>query len=604
MAAETHVFKTSFGSGGHGDGQFSANAGVAVDNSTGTSKGDVYVADSSNHRIEKFDSSGNFLLAFGANVGGTGVNTCTSGCVEGSSGSTPGAFETPTFLAVDSSAGGEGDVYVGDTGDHSVSKFDSSGHLIASWSTGGQLMLDDELDGIAVDSSGTLYVLRRHRMLKFAPEGSSTGEFEASYETEPDGIAVDSTGDIYKARGERAVTKLGPSGEPLIETVDSGPAAALAIEPSTDDIYVAHSGFISRYNSSGTALETSFGSPQITSAAGVAVTTSGRTYVSDPGAAAVEIFDPVEVPNVITGSASAITKATATVSGHLEPSGAGEEVTGCRFEYGTDASYGHSAPCAPAPPYTEPKAVSAELTGLSSSTEYQYRLVAENASGFDAFGMNRTFSTPLKPSLSNVGTEGDYGETTATFHGLVNPEGSITNYHFEYATSPAGPFTSSGTQTLPFEDEESHPVEAKVTGLQPDTVYYLRLSATNENGTAVEPQPENQGSNNFETFGPPAAETYLVHSIRVVKGTPQRRPPNGETSLITVSKLTTASNTSTRKSSNTANSPKPPLPPQKKAPALSAGTSPPSKRARPTTTASPPPTAPPAILSSTATNKR
>ncbi len=521
MAAETHIFKTAFGSAGQGDGQFDANAGVAVDNSAGASKGDVYVADSANHRIEKFNSSGSFLLAFGANVGGAGVNTCTSGCVAGSSGSSPGAFEAPTFLAVDSSPGGEGDVYVGDTGDHTVSKFDSSGNLIASWNTGGQLALSDELDGIAVDSSGTLYVLRRHQMLKFAPDGSPAGEFGANYETEPDGIAVDSVGDIYKARGERAVAKLSPSGEPLIETVDSGPATALAVEPSTDDLYVAHSGFISRYNSSGTALETSFGSPNITSAAGVAVTASGRTYVSDPGDSAVEIFDSVEVPNVSTGSASAITKTTATVSGHLEPSGAGEEVTGCQIEYGTDTSYGHSAPCSPAPPYAEPKGVSADLSGLSASTEYQYRLVAENASGFDAFGANRTFNTPLKPSLSNVGTEGDYAETTATFHGLINPEGFKTEYQFEYASSPTGPFTSTGTKTLPFEDEESHSVEAKVTGLQPDTVYYLRLSATNENGTAVEPQPENQSANNFETFGPPAAETYLVHSIRVVKGTPQ-----------------------------------------------------------------------------------
>ena len=522
MAGEAHVFKASFGSPGHGDGQFSANVAVAVDNSAGTSKGDVYVADSSNHRIEKFDSSGNFLLAFGANVGGAGVNTCASGCVEGSSGSTPGAFETPTFLAVDSSGGGEGDVYVGDTGDGRISKFDASGNLITSWSSGGQLEVEGEFDGLAVDSSGTLYVLsRREHMSKYSPDGSSAGEFQANYETTPIGIAVDSAGDIYKARASGVVAKLNPSGESLIGEVDPGPTAGLAVEPSTDDLYVAHSGFISLYDSSGNVLETSFGATHIISAAGVAVAASGRTYVSDPGASAVEIFDPVEVPNVTTGSASEITKTTATVSGQLEPAGAGEEVTGCRFEYGTDTSYGHSAPCAPAPPYTEPKDVSAELIGLSASTEYHYRIVAENPSGFEAIGLDGTFNTPLRPSLSSVGTEGDFGETTATLHGLVNPEGSKTEFQFEYASSPSGPFTSTATQTLPFEDKESHSVEAKVTGLQPDTVYYIRLSATNEVGTSVEPQPQSQSSNNFETFGPPAVETYAVHSVGVAKGVPQ-----------------------------------------------------------------------------------
>jgi len=520
MAAQAHLFKSSFGSGGHGDGQFSSNAGVAVDNSAGSSKGDVYVADSANHRIEKFDSSGNFLLAFGANVGGAGVNTCTSGCVAGSSGSSPGAFETPTFLAVDSSAGGEGDVYVGDTGDQTVSKFDSSGTLIASWRAGGQLVLENELDGIAVDSSGTLYVLRRHQMLKFAPNGSSAGEFEATYETEPDGIAVDSTGDIYKARGERAVAKLNPSGAPLIETVDSGPATSLAVDPSTDELYVAHSGFISRYNSSGTALEASFGSSHITSADGIAVTASGRAYVSDSGASAVEIFEPEVVPNVTTGAASAITKTTATVAGHVEPAEAGEEVTSCRVEYGTNTSYGQEAPCSPATPYTGPKAVSAALTGLSASTEYHYRVVAENGGGFDAYGPDRAFNTPLRPSLGAISASVVL-ETAATFNALINPEGSHTEYKFEYATSPTGAFTSTATQTLPFEDEESHLVEAKVAGLKPDTVYYFRLSATNEIGTTVEPQPENQSSYSFETLGPPSPETYLTHSIRVTKGTPQ-----------------------------------------------------------------------------------
>jgi hypothetical protein len=51
------------GIAGSGNGQFSYPTGVAVD-----STGDVYVVDGGNHRIEKFDSEGNFLLAWGSDV--------------------------------------------------------------------------------------------------------------------------------------------------------------------------------------------------------------------------------------------------------------------------------------------------------------------------------------------------------------------------------------------------------------------------------------------------------------------------------------------------------------------------------------------------------
>jgi hypothetical protein len=41
---------------------------VAVDYSSGLSSGDVYVADPNNHRVEKFDATGHFILMFGKDV--------------------------------------------------------------------------------------------------------------------------------------------------------------------------------------------------------------------------------------------------------------------------------------------------------------------------------------------------------------------------------------------------------------------------------------------------------------------------------------------------------------------------------------------------------
>ena len=43
-----------------GDGQFNEPFGIDVDSSN-----NVYVADSGNHRIEKFDSNGNFITKWG-----------------------------------------------------------------------------------------------------------------------------------------------------------------------------------------------------------------------------------------------------------------------------------------------------------------------------------------------------------------------------------------------------------------------------------------------------------------------------------------------------------------------------------------------------------
>ena len=50
-----------------GDGQFNGPNGVATDSS-----GNVYVADTDNNRIQKFDSNGNFITKWGFDGDGDG----------------------------------------------------------------------------------------------------------------------------------------------------------------------------------------------------------------------------------------------------------------------------------------------------------------------------------------------------------------------------------------------------------------------------------------------------------------------------------------------------------------------------------------------------
>ena len=269
-----YEFRESIATPGSGDGQLDLGApsGVAVNLATG----DFYVADSGNHRVVVFDSNGAFIRAFGADVGGAGVNVCTSGCVAGTLGSTPGAFENPTFLAIDNNplSPSFGDVYVADNGASLVSKFEADGTLITSWGANGQLdgstaangPFDDlngnpvEIAGIAVDASGNLFVKQTGAngfMFKFDQAGMIVDEFTTTFKTNPlnalpRGIAVDSTGNLYMVRGTGVVAKLDSTGEPLVEEIDCGfflCAQAITVDPSNDDLYIAEEDKVERYNS-------------------------------------------------------------------------------------------------------------------------------------------------------------------------------------------------------------------------------------------------------------------------------------------------------------------------------------------------------------------
>jgi hypothetical protein len=123
VATGEHTFTEPFGSPGSGAGQFdlTTESSIAIDQSNGN----LYVADTANHRVEKFDSTGKFLFAFGWGVksgdtASAGLDTCTSappGCQAGFPGHEPGQFEEPTFIAVDNTPPeGNGDVYVANNG--------------------------------------------------------------------------------------------------------------------------------------------------------------------------------------------------------------------------------------------------------------------------------------------------------------------------------------------------------------------------------------------------------------------------------------------------------------------------------------------------------
>ena len=184
-AVDSYSFVLKWGSRGDGDGQFDRPNGIAVDSS-----GNVYVADTWNHRIQKFSSSGVFLGKWGSF--GTGS----------------GNFNAPLGIAVDSS----GNIYVLDSGNHRVQKFDSSMNSVAAWGSAGsgdgqfgRSPLGGGPCGIAVHpSAGYVFVADtwNHRIQKFDSSGNflekwgSQGDGDGEFD-EPRGIAVGSFIGLY-----------------------------------------------------------------------------------------------------------------------------------------------------------------------------------------------------------------------------------------------------------------------------------------------------------------------------------------------------------------------------------------------------------------------
>ena len=129
---------------------------------------------------------GRFIRAFGADVGGPGVDVCTSGCQAGTAGSEPepGELANPKFIEVDNSAGpSAGDVYVADGENRMVQKFDSSGNLLSDWGSGGAVEFtksEGKIGGITVDEGGNLFVLtdnEPYNWTEFSQDGLSVTKF-------------------------------------------------------------------------------------------------------------------------------------------------------------------------------------------------------------------------------------------------------------------------------------------------------------------------------------------------------------------------------------------------------------------------------------------
>ena len=281
------TFVNMWGSFGKGNGRFDGQNDVDAMN------GHVYVADYANHRIQVFDTKGNYITKWGTYGGGNGqihkasaLTVLPSGKIYlsdqfnyriqvfttngtfvttwGTKGAGDGQFLHPHVPAVDS----EGHVYVSDRDLANIQKFTSDGKFLMKWSEEGS---DDgqlsKPESVVADSKDNVYVADygNHRIQKFTKDGNfilkwgfkgvGDGEFNG-----PAGLSIDRNDNIYVTDKNN----------------------------NRIQVFTANGTFLTKFGSQGNAT----GQFILPEGIGVDMKT-GLVYVADTGNYRIQVFRPV-----------------------------------------------------------------------------------------------------------------------------------------------------------------------------------------------------------------------------------------------------------------------------------------------------------------------
>ncbi|HEY3864852.1 MAG TPA: hypothetical protein VGL54_02045 [Solirubrobacteraceae bacterium] len=471
------------------------NEGVAVDNSSGPSAGDVWFTsgyEGSLQYLVKFDASGNRLAEIGNSDIPAPAKPFSPGALFG--------------VAVDPA---NGDVYVSNREpsreEGTVTKFDSSGVFQYQLSETPQGVL--EPTGVAVDpSNGDLYVADMGDgaidIDKFTSSGTYIEQLSLSIQSYRVSLAFGPEDDLYVGLpGE--VRKYTTTGAPvncpgadnaLLTEGGEGGEGAIAVDPSDGHIFavagsIAHF-FIAEYDSlcvSAPSFRLGTNEFAFFGLDGIGVSgSSHQVYAGNVDENFALTFGVVTVPDARTAAPVGVTRTSATVSGTVNPDET--SVTTCEFEYGSTASYGHSEPCSQELPLkgNSPIAVSAEIKPPEPPAGLvHYRLKVGNSNGVNT-GEDERFNLEALPSpIVGAAPASNLTQFSATLNATLQTGEAVVDYHFEYGTSTAyGSIAPIPDRYTPISDE-AVPISQTVGNLQAGTTYHYRLVASSPGGTEV-----------------------------------------------------------------------------------------------------------------------
>ena len=282
------TFVNMWGSFGKGNGRFDGQ------NDVDALKGHVYVADYANHRIQVFDTKGNYLIKWGTY------------------GDENGQIHKASALSIVPS----GNIYLSDQFNYRIQEFTANGTFVTNWGTKGEAngqFLHPHVP--AVDSEGNVYVSDRDLanvqkftddgkfIMKWAEEGSNDGQL-----SKPESVIIDSKDNVYVSDfGNHRIQKFNKDGQFISKWGSKGIGdgefngpAGLSIDKN-DNIYVTdkNNNRIKVFSANGTFL-TKFGSEgngsgQFILPEGVGVDVdTGLVYVADTGNHRIQVFKPLD----------------------------------------------------------------------------------------------------------------------------------------------------------------------------------------------------------------------------------------------------------------------------------------------------------------------
>lgn len=307
-----------------------------------------------------------------------------------------------------------GDSYNGSYSDFALVRYTTSGAVDSTFGTSGKVTTaigsyDDYCSGVALQNDGKIIVVGavsdgsgKFALVRYTGSGALDSSFGA-------GGKVTTAFGSYSDDGRSVV----------VQSDGKVVAAGYSIIGGNRDFALV------RYTSSG-ALDSSFGTNgKITTAIGssddfcfsMTLQSDGKIVAAGHSViGGIEDFAIVRLegdpapPTVTTTAPTGITTTSGTLNGTINPNGL---TTTAQFQYGLTTSYGSTASVTLSPNNgSTAQNVSTNLSGLTPSTLYHYRLIATNAGG-TASTVDGTFTTSsLDPTFS-----GDGVQTTAYTYG-------------------------------------------------------------------------------------------------------------------------------------------------------------------------------------------
>ena len=502
-------------------------ASIAVSDSTG----DIYIAGASEsgaqYRVEVLEPNGKAVAGASFPV----FNAPIQVAVDNASGPTEGEVYVASIGEPAESLWG------------AIEKFSASGEPRDFAELGSPEIAGGEFTGIVVDGEGDVYALNVNPEDRDPnpPEAVQIEEFRPGGARENVIDAADAGG--WEPYGIEAVGFDPVSGHVLVGLSRPFTNAGMVDEFNSADELVGRVTRVPDSSTLATSCGVARAGP-LHSATALAGSAAGSIYVvdelsaareSNPGTCehAVDVYGPGRfLPTVALSEPSERRPATAVVNGTVNPEK--QVLVECAFEYVTESAYdenlekhggegfadlgsGGKRACVPqaaAIAGDAPVQVHADLPALSAGVTYRYRLVATSSGELGGTGETQSaaFTTPARPAIVSSSASA-VSSRDVDLRGQVDPLGAPTGYYFEYADAAQydpgaeDPYAAGArAPVVPGEIGAGGPtgsadasVLEEVGGLTPGTVYHWRLVASNEIGVTEGPD------HTFTTLQAPAA---------------------------------------------------------------------------------------------------